>query len=223
MNYRVILLSAFLVFGITHSAWALPEPVDRALLEAEANSKLRVSFTLEFKESGKTVLLERFDAQTKKWTVQQGARQNLSKEALKFYKKYCKFESAPGGLVYADYRDSLGDVSVFAEEEARTLYAISPDSLPENVIENREDALAVVAIDKADNIMSLFKIRLNKPMKFNAFTEFQEFEFVQIFDRKIKNAPPLMTKFIYRAKGKKGFSQVDDDFEMLFSDFTLTE
>ena len=93
----------------------LPAPLDQALSEAEDSGKLRFSYTQEFIWPGHEPIIERFDAASGDWTLISGKPEKLDKKGKKKLKNWKRIESAPGELLYADYRSTFKETKLVEE------------------------------------------------------------------------------------------------------------
>ncbi len=224
MNLLRFVVVAFCIsLFVPASADDLPAPLDTALSEAEANDKMRFSYTQTFTWVGTEPIVERFDAATKKWTLISGSPDNLPKKARKKHKNWRKGESIPGGLLYADYRSSFKNIQLTEETEETLFYSFTAgqadsDKLDENPGDN---IFTQTTVRKDDNTMTSYQIKALQGFKPNPVSRLDEFVFEQFFDRPDPTLPAVMTKVYWRAKGKQMMSSVDEEFTITYSDFEV--
>ncbi len=196
-----------------------PAPVEKALAEAEAQDDYRVSYSMRFIWPDAEPVTARYDATTKRWATLSGDPDALSGAGPKKFKTWKRVESKPGGLLYADYRSSLRDVTLVGEtDDALTYNFVSPQT-PDSLEEAADVVETKLVIDKTDGRMSLYSVRALKPFKPNVASNLEEFEFTQTFARIGDDGPAVMTKTYWRAKGKRVFSSVDEEYTVEFFDF----
>jgi len=205
------------------SASDLPEPVDRALREAEAQKKLRVSYTMTFRWRGAPEIVTRYDAREDRWSVLKGSPDALDDNGRKKFETYKRVESKPGGLTYADYRDHLDNVVRDGENGKLITYDFVSPQTPGDLEKARTLVDTEIAIDKTHQGLVRYQVRAKRAFKPNPVSKLDDFEFVQTFERRLDATPPLMTRVYWRAKGKRLFSSVDEEYTVLFSDFERTQ
>ncbi|WP_425409915.1 hypothetical protein [Hyphococcus sp.] len=222
-QFFIAACAIFIIISHTGPAVAeqdsLPAPVDTALREAEAVSDLRVSFTMEFQWMGGLTVVERYDAGRDEWAPVSGDKTALSDNARDNLEKYKQLESAPGGLIYADYRDHLSNVRLTDETADTLTYSFSSPQAPD--MDGESPVRTQLIIDKDRQELMLYSVRSLRSFKPGALAKINDLVFRQRFERKIQGAPPLMTHFYWRMKGERMFGAVNKEFSMRFSDFQL--
>ncbi len=204
-------------------ASALPEPVDRALREAEAQNKLRVSYTMTFRWRGAPEIVTRYDANQDRWSVIKGSPDGLDENGRKKFETYKRVESKPGGLTYADYRDHLDSVVRDGEDGKLITYDFVSPQTPGDLEKARTLVDTEIAIDKTHLGLVRYQVRAKQAFKPNPVSKLDDFEFIQTFERRLDATPPLMTRVYWRARGKRLFASVDEEYTVLFSDFERTQ
>ncbi len=213
--------AAALVEPTANSSTSLPIPVDRALRVAELDGDVRISFTMRFQWANDIVIVQRYDAVTKKWTILEGNPDLLTRRGRERLKKYKKLESKPGGLLYGDYRDSLKDVFLAKETEQTLTYSFSSPQAPSSLDKQKNTIATELVIDRQEGWMRKYSIIALKPFKANPVSRMDALTFTQIFAKPVENGPVVLTEFYCRMKGKNAFIKVDDEFSIKFSDFEI--
>lgn len=204
---------------------ALPTPLDAAFQEAEARQDVRVSYTMTWQWRGAEDVVERYDAKTDRWTVVQGNPKALSRAARKKLKTYKRIESVPGGLFYADYRSQLKGVVLDRETEDKYFYNFKAGQADSKDLEAGAEQKVQTRIEvrKEDGAMLLYSVKALTPFKPNAVSSLDIFIFEQNFERPSPEYPPVMTRVYWKAVGSRVFSEVDEEYTVLFSNFEFVE
>lgn len=203
----------------------LPAPLDTALAEAEATPALRFSYTMRFEWPGAPAITERFDAPTRSWTVVEGRRADLPRQARDKLNKIKNGESIPGGLLYADFRPHLRAVVPAAHTDTQYVFAfIPPEAADEPSAQQAEETVrARLYIDKAQGHLARYEVRGLRPFKPLPVTQMEEFLVIQDFERLGDTGPAVLVRLRSRQKGERFFRKVDTDFTAYFSDFVQVE
>ena len=170
-------------------------------------------------------VVERYDARTDSWTLVSGDPDALDRNGRKKLKTYKRVESVPGGLLYADYRDSLKGVTLDQETDEAYLYNFVAGQADDADLEDGADEKVNtrIKVSKDDGAMQLYSVKALTPFKPNAVSKLDKFIFEQNFERITPDTPPVMTRVYWRAQGKQVFSSVDEEYTVLFSDFEIIE
>ncbi len=206
------------------NAQDLPPPVDRALQEAEANADLRLSYTMAFRwlidGAVDKRVVARFDAVSEEWTFLDGALEDLSHRARKKFRTYQRLESKPGGLVYAEYRPFLADVTPTLETDQHRAYSFRSAQPPASIAE-RGPVDTTLIVSKTHGGIERYAIKTTAPFKPNAASRLDDFVFEQTFERAAPDSPPLMTRLYWRLKGTRLLAILDEEFDIEFYDFRI--
>ena len=197
----------------------LPPLLDKALKEAEAQSDLRVSYTMTFLWPGEEDIVSRYDAKQKNWSLISGNPKALPRKARSKYNKFKRIESVPGGLVYADYRGSIKSAMQVEENSEEIAFSFTSPQTPSDIEDLSDTVRTRLIVDRRDNIMSEYSIHALKPFSRGPALSMNEFSYVHTFERVFEDTPPLMTKAYCNAKGRRFFSTIDEEYTLLFSDF----
>ena len=200
---------------------SFPTPVDRALEEAEAHADLKVSYTMSFRWFEGDIVSARFDAESRRWTPVKGNPDRLERRARKKFRTYQRVESKPGGLIYADYRPHLSDLALISETAERLVYQFISPQTPKSVVQAQDRVKTELVVDRHEGHLTRYAIQSLKPFKPNAVSKLDEFVFEQTFSRISPDFPPVMTHVYWRARGKRLLSTVDEEYEIIFSDFEI--
>ncbi|GJL92126.1 hypothetical protein [Hyphococcus sp.] len=163
--------------------------------------------------------MERYDAGRNAWTLVSGDKAALSDKAQDNLEKYKRLESQPGGLIYADYRNHLTNVRLSNEDSNALTYSFSSPQAP--AVDDGSSIRTRLVIDKRRQELKLYSVRSLRPFKPGALAKIDAFIFRQRFERKIPDAPPLMTHFYLRMKGGRMFRSIDTEFSMRIFDFQV--
>lgn len=218
------ILSALALLNIVASAQErLPVSIDKALQEAEAVSDLKLNFTITFRWPGIEDIVQRYDATRNEWTPVSGNPEDLNATGRRKLQAYKRLESAPGGLVYADYREHIMDVTLLDDSKDQKQgihhYSFVSPRTPDFVKGSEELVKSRLSLDTNSGGLTKYSIEAMQPFRPNPMSRLEEFTFDQTFERIFADTPPLMTSLYWRAKGKRFFSTVDEEFTILFSDF----
>ncbi|MGF1543136.1 MAG: hypothetical protein ACFB00_01275 [Parvularculaceae bacterium] len=220
---RIAMSFAIAALAGAAQAQDLPAPVDAALDEAEALAETRVSYTMTFEWENEPPVVARYDAPADDWTIVEGDPEALSGAGPKKFRTWSRVESEPGGLLYADYRPHLRNVTRLEETDATTVYEFTSPQTPDDLDEVREKLETRLVVDNEDGRLATYAIRALEPFKPNVASKLSEFEFVQNFERPAPGAPALMTYVKWRAKGRRVFSDVDESYVVRFDDFEFMD
>lgn len=199
----------------------LPAPVDAALREAEATPKLQVSFSMRFAAAGNAPVTMRFDARTRDWTTLDGDMRQLSPDAQQKLRNVMKSESAPGGLLYADFRPHLTEVMPAGQTaEGHNAYTFVP---PEAAGKKTADAanLFRTRIEIADGVLVLYEVRALQPVSPMPMTRFDTFLVRQEFARISAEGPVLLSRMVNEQRGQRVGKTVDVAFTASFFDYEI--
>ncbi len=201
----------------------LPGPLETALTEAEANNKLRVSYTQSFEWPGNNPVVERYDAAADEWTLISGDPEALDRKGQKKLKTWKRVESAPGELLYADYRGSLRDATLEEETDETLAYSFNTGQADNaDLNEGVEDKVFTRAVvRKEDGSITYYAIKALEGFKPNAVSRLDQFVFEQTFERPAPDVPPVMTKVYWKAVGRQLLSNVDEEYTIYYSDFEV--
>ena len=205
------------------SAEDFPGPVETALQSAESQAGLRVSYTMVFQWPGVLDIVQRYDANLDQWTPISGDPSQLDANGAKKFRTYKRVESKPGGLTYADYRSHLRDVRLISEDDGALVYSFLSPQTPGDVVEAAKVVETRLVIDRTSNALTRYSVKALQPFKPNVASKLEEFDFQQDFEKVLPNAPALMTRVYWRAKGRRAFSNVDETYTVLFRDFEFSE
>ena len=227
-KFRQTVLSAGLAMIAAPAALALdalPQPLDKALSEAEARQNFKVSYTMTWQWEEAADVVERYDARTGEWTLVSGDPGALDRTGRKKLNTYKRVESEPGGLLYADYRDSLKGVTLDQETSDAWLYNFIAGQAESADLEDgaEEKVTTQIRVSKEDGAMELYAVKALTPFKPNAVSKLETFIFEQNFERITPDTPPVMTRVYWKAVGKQLLSSVDEEYTVLFSDFEIVE
>ncbi|MEO0612268.1 MAG: hypothetical protein AAFY83_02980 [Pseudomonadota bacterium] len=200
---------------------SIPEPVAQALAKAEARADLQVSFTMAFRWFEDPPVVNRYDASSQRWTVIAGSPDALPAAARKKLKTYKRLEAQPGGLTYADYRQHLQDITLVEEIPARLVYTFVSAQLPKSMVNLNERVRTRLVIDRETGDLKTYLVEALAPFRANVMSSLNDFYFTQEFEKVFPDTPALMTRMHWRAKGKRFLQTINEDFEIIFSDFVL--
>ncbi|WP_370338510.1 hypothetical protein [Parvularcula marina] len=219
------MIAATLLGSFTPSYAGDKQPIDAALSEAEAEAGLRYSYTMKFEWPGEAPITVRYDAGRDRWSTLDGNPDALPREAKKKLGNIKKSESEPGGLLYADFREYLDDITLVNETDDQYIYRFIPSQVDEDdVTGTAEDVVrARLYVAKDDQRLARYEVKGLKPFKPNPAAKMEEFEVVQEFERLGENGPAVLRKLYSRQKGEQFFRSVDTEFTATFSDFEKVE
>ncbi|MEM9233381.1 MAG: hypothetical protein AAGA69_03985 [Pseudomonadota bacterium] len=219
------LVAAALLGTFTPSHAADTKPIDAALSEAEKNDRLRLSYTMKFQWPGEVPVTVRYDAAAKRFSTLEGDEDALPREARQKLRNIKKSESEPGGLLYADFRKHLDDITLLEETEENYIYRFIPAQVDEDdVTDTAQDVVrARLIVSKEDNRLARYEVKGLQEFKPNAAARMEEFEVVQEFERLGEDGPAVLVRLYSRQKGEQFFRKVDTEFTATFSDFEPVE
>lgn len=196
---------------------ALPEALDRALAEAEAQGRLVLSFSMRFRWRSAPPVVARFDAANGRWRVLSGDPNALGPEGRRKFESYKRQESAPGGLVAGDYRAHLADVEALGSDGDKDVFSFTAREA------RTAPAAAAVGgrlhVDRAHGGLALYRLEALRPFKPAPATRLDEFLFEHRFERSLDGAPPLLVKARVKASGRRVLARINEDYEADFFDF----
>lgn len=190
----------------------LPAPLETAFSEAQAHKDLVVSYTMAFSWRGAPPVTARFDAASNAWTDIAGDASALPPEAQRKFRNWKKSESVAGGLTYADYVGELDEVSLEEETPEALVYRFAAPG--------GESIRTRLIYDRAAAGLSFYSVEATRAFKPDPTARLETFAFQQTFARVLEGAPPLMTRVKWKARGQRLLSRVDEDYEIVFSDFS---
>lgn len=221
---RVLISILFAGFMVLQTAFAseMPAPLDRALAAAETQSETQVSFTMIFRWKEMPPVHLRFDAAQNQWSILEGDSGVLPVIARKKLRNLKK-EAKPGGILYADFRPYLKEVSLESDENGEFVYRFRPPEAAEASNGTDPDSVikARLHVDPAQNLLRLYSVRSQKGFKPNPGARLEDFILEHEFARVIDGLPPLQTRMYLKAKGERFFRQVDEEFTVIFSNHAL--
>ena len=215
---KILALMGALLSAVPVSASTLPDPVDRALREAEAHADLRLSFTLVFQWADGPEIVERYDAANGQWTVLSGDPDTLDPTARHKLDQAKRLEAMPGGLVAADYRKSIAAADLISQSSTETVYRFQP---PRSVkaVENVQAELGLAP----KGGLKRYSIHTDEKIEPTLFMRFDKFVFEHHFERVFADLPPLLTRAVICREGSTLHRPISEDYVLLFKDFERVE
>lgn len=219
------MVAAALLGTFTPSYAGDAEPIDAALTEAEELNGLRFSYTMTFEWPGEAPVSVRYDAEAKRFSTLSGNPDALSGPARQKLKNIKKSESVPGGLLYADFRDYLDDITLVEETDEQYIYRFIPSQVDEDDVTGTADDVvrARLYVSKNDDRLARYEVKGLQPFKPNPASKMEEFEVVQEFERLGEDGPAVLRRLYSKQKGERFFRDVDTEFTATFSDFVAAE
>lgn len=201
------------------------ERIDAIFGAAEATPDLAFSFTMTFEVPGAPPLVQRFDAATGAWQPIEGDPDTLPDAARQKLRNVMKSETKPGGLLYADFRQHLDDITFDRAEDGQWVYAfVPPEARGRDVGEELDEVmLARLYVDPDTDILARYEVRARKPFKPMPVAKLDEFVVVQEFARLGGTGPAVLTRMYSRTKGRRAFRPIDTEFTATFTDVVAVD
>ena len=217
-------LAAFLLGSFTPSPGSMA-PIETALSDAEAEASLRFSYTMTFEWPEAAPVTVRYDAAAREFTTIGGDPEALPRTARQKLENVKRSESKPGGLLYADFRGYLDDITPVDETPDQMIYSFIPSQVGEDEMTAEGDAAvrARLYVDKADAHLARYEVRGLQSFKPNPATRMEEFVVEQDFERLGGDGPAVLVRMYSKQKGERFFRKVDTEFTATFSDFEKVE
>ncbi len=198
---------------------ALPDPVDRALSEAEANADLQLSFTMVFQWRDGPEIVKRFDGENRTWHLLDGDPGALDRAGRAKLKNTKRLESRPGGLVAADYRPQIKQADLVSIDADEFVFRFLSPHTAGFADEKAGKVHTRLRVDKQDGGMTAFVVRIDETFNPNPFVRIDRFQFEHEFERVFADLPPLMTRAYVRSAGAGMTAPISEEYRLLFKDF----
>lgn len=221
--FTLAIAAATLSFAVPALANPFPKPLDLAIAVAEYQRGLTASFTMRAIHPTEGVVVLRYNAPSRNWSVLEGSLEGISEDVRKELEHLQNQLSRPGELTYGGMRSGIWNPTLVEDNGSEYVYQamMGQDGDREVPEEMREAVDAKLSVDKQQGHITRFSLRSRHAFKPAAAAKIDVMIVEQEYDRLPGGGPAVLTRLYNKAQGSAMFKQFNEEFTLEFYDYDV--